>query len=137
MRNKATLHEIPRCKTTLQPVIPTNTILHPGLCTQRTLQDVLLPQVQQVKRLHTPRKHKKKRVRNKNLEKLIKEYSKIAKVVRTAKTNILKPLPTHIARAYAPTPKSYKARTTTVCPMQLRHRHMIRDPTTPSSYKKT
>ena len=80
----------------LHPVIYTNIVLYPSLHKQRTFQDVILPHVQYAKRLHIPRKYKKKMIRDKKLEKLIEEYSKIAKVIRTTKTKLLKPLPTHI-----------------------------------------
>ena len=119
MKQVITKNEIPRCKTMLHPVIYTNIVLYPSLHKQRTFQDVILPHVQYAKRLHIPRKYKKKRMRDKKLGKLIKEYSKIAKVVRIAKTKILKPLPTYTSRAYVPTPKSCRPRTTSIYPMQL------------------
>ena len=67
------LQDIPRTKTTITPVIPVNTGFHLVLYKQRALPEVQVPQVQQTLRLRAPRKHKKRWIRNKKLDKLIKE----------------------------------------------------------------
>ena len=117
---KQKLQDIPTAKTTITPVPLHNTELHPALYKQRTITKPQVSHVQHTLRLHSPRRLKNKRIRNKKLEKLIKEYTKIAKDVRIKKPKIFKPLPSHISKAYAPTPKSHNGgNKPTIHPMQL------------------